>query len=259
MTVPAAPAVGANFLSIDCDITGHRSVMDLVEAGTVVAYPCKTFAETENIFWHIYYGRIPMPKVLIVDTVTRLATNTRLDVVLDPALKGQKTIESLGEGAVTNKREYGITGDKIIRLLRNIYELPCISMFLAHESQREDPMSTVDKTTVDLQRMILSNVITATDAVVRLRPTPTPIEHNGLLWPAGSRQLLLAPTSDSAVGVRSHLELPPFLMNPTLDDFVRAIGGWQYFPHNMIVFGPPKIGKTCFATNARRGIQRTTP
>lgn len=249
--------MSAPYLSIDADITGHRSVMDLIESGQLVAYPVKTFEEAENVYWAIYYGKIEMPSILLLDTINRLTTNTRLDVVLDPSLKGQKTITQLGEAGVTSKREYGIVGDKITRLLRNIMELPIPSIFLAHEGQRDDMMSNTDKITLDLQTMILKNVTTGMDAILRLRPTPIPIEHNGVIWPAGSRQLLLAPTNDSAVGIRTHLDLPPFLMDPTLDDFVAAIGGWQYFPHTMIVFGPPKIGKTCFATNARRGLQRT--
>jgi hypothetical protein len=242
----------STFLTFDCDLTGHKSIIDLCENGTVAAYPIKSFEEADALFWQIYYGKIPMPSVLVVDTVTKLIEFTKQDVVLDPSKKGERTLVQLGEELVTSKREYGIIGDKIIRFLRNVIELPCPVVLVFHEATSEDLMSNTEKKTLSAQAMVKNSVIAGADAIVRLTTSALPITENGILYPAGSRQLLLAPTVDSAVGIRTHLKLPPYLMNPTLGSFVEAIGGWKYFPHFMVLYGPPKLGKTTFIHGAVR-------
>lgn len=240
-------------LLLDCDVSGHRSVLDYVKAGKIVAYPCKSFQDTETVFWALYRRQIPLPKLIIVDTITALAEKTRQDVVLDPEKKGATGIWELGDAVVANKREWGIAGDYVNRLLRNIVELDIPSIFVAHEGERDDVMSGVAKMTPNLQKMILGNVVANADAIVRLRPSPLPlVDAAGNTFPPGTRQLLLRPTGDSSVGVRAVRPLPEYLIEPTLEDFAQALGGWEYFPHNLLVYGPPKTGKTTFATGVNR-------
>jgi hypothetical protein len=238
---------------LDCDVSGHLSVIDMVQDGRVQAFPCKTFMDAENIFWSVYRGQLEMPSVIIVDTITALASKTRMDVVLDPASKGANTLWSLGEAAVASQREWGICGDLVTRLLRNIFELPCPSIFIAHEGERTDPMSGTDKKSPDLQKAILGPVVSVADAIIRLKASTLPLPGaGGIIHPPGTRLLCLNPTGDSAVGVRSIKRLPDYLINPVLGDFAEALGGWQYWPHNTLLFGPPKIGKTTFACGADR-------
>lgn len=253
-------------LHIDADRgTGHHSVIDLVRAGVVVSYPGRTFQEAENVFWALYRndlkipdgaGNLFTPDLIVPDTITKLAESTRQDTVLDPSKKGQSTIWDLGESAVANQRQWGIAGDRVVRLLRNILELPIPSIFIAHQGERDNPLGDAGTTlTADLQKQILKNVIADTDAIVRLRASPVPIAlSDGRVMPAGSRQLVLRPTGDASVGVRSPYQLPDYLLEPTLADFFAALHG--EIPHNTLLFGPPKIGKTTFALGADR---RVTP
>lgn len=253
MTTPAvAPVAGSPFLMMDCDLTGHRSVIDLVRNGTVDARPVKSFDEADALYWALYYGKIPMPTIVLIDTITGLISMTRQDVVLPPELKGQQTLTQLGDKIVTSKREYGIVGDKITRLYRNFRELPCKLVLVAHEAQREDLMSNTEKMTINAQKMILTDITVTADAIIRLTTTNVPMTHDGIEYPAGTRQLLLAPTVDSAIGIRTHLTLPPFIMRPTLAKFIQTLGGWENFPETTVLYGPPKLGKTTFITGAER-------
>jgi hypothetical protein len=253
MTTASTPAVGGSpFLMLDCDLTGHKSVIDLVKAGTVDARPIRSFDEADALYWALYYGKIPMPTVLLIDTITGLISMTRQDVVLPPELKGQQTLTQLGDKIVTSKREYGIVGDKITRFYRNCRELPCKIVLIAHESQREDLMSNTEKMTISAQKMILTDITVTADAIIRLTTTTVPMSYNGVDYPAGTRQLLLAPTADSAIGIRTHLALPPFIMRPTLSDLITVLGGWEYFPDTTVLYGPPKVGKTTLITGAVR-------
>lgn len=252
-------------LHFDCDRgTGHHSVSDLVQAGVVVSYPARSFLEAEQVFWALYRAnnQIPdgtgtpfTPDLVVVDTITKLAETTRQDTVLDPSKKGLSTIWDLGEAAVASKREWGIAGDRIVRLLRNILELPIPSIFVAHQGDRDDPMSNTVKKVPDLQGMVLKNVIADTDAIVRLQASPVPVAlPDGRVYPDGTRQLLLRATGDSAVGVRSPYPLPPFLLEPTLADFINVLHGT--LPHNTLLFGAPKIGKTTLAVGANRRVEQ---
>lgn len=243
-------------LLADCDTSGHRSVIDLQRAGAIDVRVCKSFADLEGVFWGLYRGEIPMPELLVIDSITALASKTKQDVVLDPSLKGSTQIWSAQASLTANQKQWGVTGDVIIRLLRNFRELDCPAIFIAHEGTREDTMSGYDKFVPDLQRMILADIIAQADAILRLRALPTAITYSdGTVVPRGARQLLLKPTAESAVGLRDYLpNCPDFLIEPTLADFA-ALFGENGFPHNTIVYGPPKIGKTTFACNANR---RTT-
>lgn len=242
----------ATFLMMDCDLTGHKSVIDLVRAGIVDARPIRSFDEADALYWALYYEKIPMPTVLLIDTITGLIGMTRQDVVLPPEQKGQQTLTQLGDKIVTSKREYGIVGDKITRFYRNCRELPCKVIVVAHEAQREDLMSNTEKMTIDAQKMILRDITVTADAILRLTTTNVPMNYNGIDYPAGTRQLLLAPTVDSAIGIRTHLSLPPFIMRPTLSDLINVVGGWEYFPDTTVLYGPPKLGKTTLITGAVR-------
>lgn len=252
-------------LHCDCDRgTGHRSVLDLVRAGLVDSRPCLTFEHAEGVYWAVKRGEIPMPSLYVVDTVSKLAQAKRQDTTVGPHLlaqlnAGTATISSLGDAVVSSQRDYGVVGDHVNRLLRNIIELPCPSIFIFHQDDHEDPMSGLTKKTPAAQRAILHNVVADADAIVAMKMSSVPYQlpTGGVAGP-GTRMLLLQPTPDTAIGVRSVTPLPPFLLDPTLADFAAALGGWDFFPHNTVLYGPPKIGKTTFSVGADRRVKLTT-
>ena len=257
--------MSGKILHVDCDRgTGHRSIIDLVQDGRVDCRPCLTFEHAEGAHWAVKRGEIEMPSLYVVDTVSKLAEAKRQDTTVGPHLlaqlnAGTATISSLGDAVVSSQRDYGVTGDHINRLLRNIIELPCPSIFIFHQSDREDPMSGLTKKTPNAQRAILNNVVADADAIVAMKMSTVPYAlPDGTVAGAGTRQLLLAPTPDTAIGVRSIRPLPPFILDPILSDFAAVLGGWDYFPHNTVLYGPPKIGKTTFATGADRRPAKIT-
>ena len=247
----------SKILHVDLDRgQGHRSVIDLARSGQIDVRPCTTFEHAEGVYWAVKRGEIEMPSLYVMDTVSKLAEIKRQDTTLGAHLQAQltagtATISSLGDAVVSSKRDYGVTGDHINRLLRYIIELPCPSMFIFHQADVEDPMSGLMKKGPRVQNAILSNIIADADAIVAMKMSTVPYAlPNGTIAAAGTRQLLLLPTPDTAVGVRSIYALPPFILDPTLDDFAAVLGGWENFPHNTVLIGPPKIGKTTFACNA---------
>jgi len=165
------------------------------------------------------------------------------------------------EQLVAQKQHYYKTADVVNRLLRPLRELSIPSIFVAHErstrgmESRNDPMSGIDKFVPNLQREINDNVFAFADGIVRLYPHMMPFDLNGVAYPSGTRVLLLSATSDSAAGVRVPGDLPPpppLMVVHEADPyafarFVQAVGG---LPHNLVIYGPPKIGKTTFLAGA---------
>jgi hypothetical protein len=249
----------SKILHVDCDRgTGHRSILDLAQQGLVDVRPCTTFEHAESVYWAVKRGEIEMPWLYVVDTVSKLTEVKRQDTTVDAAMRqrmesGMSTISSLGDAVVSSKRDYGVVGDHINRLLRNILELPCPSIFVFHQTEAEDQMSGLTKKSPRVQNAILNCIVPDADAIVALKMSAVPYAYpNGVVAGPGTRMLLLQPTPDTAIGMREYRPLPPFLLDPTLADYIALFGGVEQMPHNTVLFGPPKIGKTTFSCNADR-------
>ena len=120
-------------------------------------------------------------------------------------------------------------------------------------------MSGQDKVAPDAQGMVLSNLICNADAIIRLKRTMLPLQIGETIYPAGTRQLLIAegPSSvDCAIGGRAWPPLPEYILEPTLEKFIAAYHGT--LAHNIVLYGAPKVGKTTFATGADRYKQLAT-
>jgi hypothetical protein len=240
---------------IDADIRGSATISHLVRQGLVQTFPCPTFKDAEGVMWGLNRGQIKADMV-VLDTLTALAGVARQDIVMEPSQTKQFPIWDNRERLVAQKQDYYKTADVINRLLRPLRELPIPSIFVCHErstrgmESRQDPLSGSDKFIPNLQREINDNLFAFADAIVRLYPTTYPFEYMGQPVPAGTRILVLSATGDSAAGVRVPADkppAPPIMVIPDNDPysfprFVEAVGG--SIPHNTVIYGPPKIGKT---------------
>lgn len=239
-------------LLFDTDINGHASVLDLVQKGDVAAYPCAALTDVEGLYWALKGGQVAKPDLVVVDTVTNMANKAVLDASRP---NGQHYVTQNLAALLPSQNEWGQSGYGSLHLLRPIFELPIPQIWIFHENLRDDPMSGVTKTSINVQRLVNNQVISWADAIVRLTTTTLPLQApDGRIIPAGTRQLLLAPTPDSAVGVRTFKPIPPVLYDPVLEDFFNTLG---YVPHLTLLYGPQKIGKTTFACNANRRVPTT--
>jgi hypothetical protein len=200
--------------------------------------------------------------MVVLDTLTANAGVARQDLVMEPKQTAMYPIWDNRDKLVADKQTYYKTADVVGRLTRPLRELKIPSVFIAHErstrgmESRVDPLTGTDKFIPNLQREINSDLFSYADAIVRLFPSSVPFEWNGQHVPAGTRLLLLSPTSDSAAGVRvpgDKPPAPPIMVVPEHDPysyarFIQAIGG--EIPHNTVLYGPPKIGKTTFIAGA---------
>lgn len=246
---------------IDCDVSGSTSISHLVRSGHVLTYRCPTFKDAEGVLWGLVRGAI-QGDMVILDTLTALAGVARQDIVLEPSMAKQTPIWDNRDKIKADRDTYYKTGDVVNRLLRPLRELTIPSIFVAHErstrgmESRSDPLTGTDKIIPNLQREINDNVFSFADGIVRLFPSPTPFEWEGQHVAAGTRLLLLTATSDSTAGVRvpgDKPPAPPFMIVPEHDPyafarFIHAIG--DEIPHNLMIYGPPKIGKTTFLSGA---------
>lgn len=225
-----------------------------MRAGYVETYPCRTFKEAEGVMWALHRGQIKAD-MIVLDSLTGVVEKARQDLVMDPSQSKSSPIWDNREKLLPGRQEYYKTADIIKRLLRPIVELPIPSVFVCHERSRTDPLSSVDKYVPNLQREINENLFSFADAIVRLYPAPYPFEWAGQAVSAGTRLLLLSPSGDAAAGVRvagDRPAPPPILVVPEGDPysfgrFVEVVGA---IPHNTVLYGPPKIGKTRFVSTA---------
>jgi hypothetical protein len=238
-------------IHLDCDVTGSASISDLIP-DPIRSYSCPNVQTAENVLWEVVKGRLPAQFVML-DTITGFTQRGLQDLVSessDGIWKNRKKFKA-------ERDHYGWLGDVANRFTGILREFSGYSIILAHErsteglASREDPLSGGDKMTPDLQRKILTNLLTFADAIVRLYPSPVPVQMDGVVYPAGTRLLALTATESHTAGVRVPMSRPiPSMMIVHEGDpyaFARFVQILGYIPHNTVIYGPPKIGKTIFA------------
>jgi hypothetical protein len=231
---------------------GRGSIADLIESGKVVSYDGSTYEKAEQIYWALYYGRIKCD-VVVLDTLTTLVDRYVRDVTLDPENirpdQGQ-TWWSQRKKMRTNQDVWNIVNFGIGQLMSGVRNLPQPSIFLAHETERDDPTAEVevDRHMPALTPKILKMVMAYSDLVMRIYKSPTPFALAGANWPANTRVLQLENTANAYTGVRLTPTvtgtLPQYIPDPTLAKLATAIG---FLPKAMTVYGFPKVGKTVLA------------
>lgn len=243
---------GVKIIHIDADRTGSSSIRHLIPQW-VESYPAPSLDEAAKIVGAIVNGKIKGDMV-VVDTLTRLTSDARDDIVIDPSKAKIENLWAQRAGLRSSRDDFYSTMSLINRFLRAIYNLPMPSVLIAHERVRTDPMSGMDKFVPDLQEAINATVFTSADFIARLCAKNVDFDYQGHKVPAGTRVLVMSPTGDSSAGGRATPDhpIPPFLIGwqpytPTFGDLVNTLG---YMPHNTVLYGPPKIGKTTFVGSA---------
>jgi hypothetical protein len=242
--------LSVKLIHIDADRTGSASIQHLVPQW-VETYSCPSLEAVAQVVSKIEKGVI-RGDIVALDTLTRLTADTREDIVIDPAKVDIANLWKQRAGLKSSRDDYYTTMSLINRILRAIYNLPIPSIILAHERVRQDPLSGLDKFVPDLQDAINATVFTSADYIARLSAwNGAPFEYGGGTVQPGTRLLYTSATGNSSAGGRATPDhpIPPFLVgwqaySPTFGDLINTLG---YMPHNTIIYGPPKIGKTTFA------------
>jgi hypothetical protein len=213
------------------------------------------FPKVEEIFWRIQRGYFT-PDVVVIDTLTTMASTTRQDVVIDPKEIAGKSIWQNREKVIPAQRDWGIMTDLIGRLLRMYRQLPAVTVYVCHEREREDPMTGATKIGPDLNPALLQDVIAFSDVVAHLLILPE-IEIDGHVYPAGTRRLRIVPDQKYMAKARAPQgkAIPPILLNPTLPQLLSLGIG-----RKIVVYGFPSAGKTTFAcSGAGEPATKNTP
>jgi hypothetical protein len=232
---------------------GAGSIKDLIAAGRVDSYDCSTFEKAENVYWAIVHGRIK-GDLVVMDTVSTLVDRHVRDSTLDPDLvkpASGKTWWSQRKLMRTSQDVWGIVNFGVLNLLTGIRELPIPSIFLVHETERDDPTADgeVTRHLPGLPPKILKTVMAISDLSLRLYKTPIGFTDpkTGKPHPANTRMLQIENTASAYTGVRLTPEadaaLPDYIVEPTLEKLAIAIGS---LPKALTVYGFPKVGKTVF-------------
>lgn len=223
---------------------GEASVQHLIDKGLVTVYPCSTFKEVEQTYWSIKRGDIKCDMV-VIDTITTLATTTRQDVTLAESAD----LWADRERVASQMRDWGKMSDLINRLMRLYRNLPQHSIFICHEGEREDLQSESKKKGPDLNPAIYKDIIAFSDVIARVNLAgiefpKDPKNPDGEKWPIGTRVLRLKPSDEATAGARvpEGVNLPAIIPDPTLGKIVEAFGG--RLPRAITLYGVPKVGKT---------------
>lgn len=245
-----------NLIHLDADRTGSNSIAHLVQSGHVTTFSTPTLDLVARRIGEVKMALErrqidPANTAIALDTLTRMTVDAREDIVVDPAKVDISRLWELRHGLKSSRDDFYSTMSLVNRILRALYDLPIPSILLAHERVRMDPLSGMDKYVPDLQDAINGTVFTSADMIARLTVAQMPMDYMSYKIQPGMRLLVTSPTGDSSAGGRaipSH-PLPPFLVGwrdyePTFADLVNALG---YFPHNTVIYGKPKLGKTTLA------------
>jgi hypothetical protein len=231
---------------------GRGSIQDLITEGKVVSYDASTYEKAEQVFWAIYNKQIKAD-VIVLDTITTLADNYVAAVTLDP--ENQKfeqgtTWWSQRKKMRQNQDIWNIVNFGMGQIMQGIRNLQQPSIFLAHETERDDPTADgeVERHMPSLTPKILKRVMAYSDIVCRIYKTATPFVDGGVQYPVNTRVLQLENTANAYTGVRltpaQTAATPSYIADPTLAKLAGAIGG---LPHALTIYGFPKTGKTVLA------------
>lgn len=235
---------------LDCDLTGSASVSHLVQSGHVISYPVPDFTTAEQIVKALSEGRIPCDMV-VLDTATALADAAMMHILVDPskAKGGWEPWWDKRKALKGSWDDYGTAGRVWGNLLFGLRRLPIPNIIVAHEAEKDDPLGGAKAVAPNLQKKINDALYAHADGILRLFQASTAFQWNGAMVPPNTRILQLARTADAACGVRvpPTRQVPPILIEPTFQQFVEVIG---YVPHSLVIYGPPKVGKTTFVASA---------
>lgn len=240
----------------------RQSVQDLIDARTVDWIDARRFNAVESAYRELWAKTI-VADVVVVDTITTLATTTRQDLIIDPASSGG--VAPLWDNRLNLKTKIGDWGDMsdlLNRMLRAYRELPQITVFCCHEGERTDPTATtsIEKRGPDLNAAVLRDVIAWSDAVIRVSVLGQTIEVDGETYGPETRCLRLKPSASAMAKTRAALgrPYPEILFVRETDNALRKLeAALGYLPKKITLYGPSGAGKTTTATSLSRPTQST--
>lgn len=238
---------------------GARSVNHLVASGAVEVINANKFEDVENVVWQIIRNERKADGI-IIDSITSLATTTRQDLIVDPAMMNNASLWQNRAKLTAAQRDWGNMSDligRLMRLLRDNTNVPIIA--ICHEGEREDLTTGMDKKGPDLNAALLKEVIHFSDAVLRLSLLGATIEVEGQRYAPGTRVLRLIGNEQCMAKVRipGNMPQPPeILPDPTKARFLKVVGE---MPHAVALYGPSGAGKTTLACELLVNKTNSTP
>jgi hypothetical protein len=252
--VVGGPAAMKKTLLIDTE-GGATSVRHLINAGHVIVEDAPTLDAVEKVYWKLHRGQIECD-VVVIDTVTALATTTRHDFVRIES----KVASTVTDGAISRiwatqvdgRRMWQRASDPLIMLLRQFRSLSSgpdgkLTIFCCHERTREDESDRAMKGGPAVNPMLLADVIPFSDDVFRLRALVRPTAVLGKQHPKGTRLLFMATSEDLMTKIRigQWIKYDDELAEPDLFRLEQVMQ--EFFPRRLTIFGNPGSGKTTLA------------
>ncbi len=259
-------------IHLDCDRDGKASIQSLVQAGYIDSYQTPDHKSVEGVLLAVKAKRI-VGDIVVIDTVNGLMSTINQGLVYQG-----------NEGSVWDDRKKLQADWDTYRNTQNLTNylnmigvnlgmMGISVIWIAHErntKEREsltDPLSGGlgdDKFTANLQKGVNEFLNSFCGAIVRLTYSTVPFQYEGASYPRGTRILVLNPTQDSSVGTRvdgtwlmpnnpqPKPPLPPFMVVQDRDPyaFYRFAQVFGKVPASMLLYGPPKVGKTTFAASS---------
>lgn len=226
---------------------GYESVADLIDAGTVERVHAPTYLDVAKAIRDIRSGKIK-GDVIVLDTLTSLATRTRRDMVGE--INDSVSVWENRNKLQSQQKDWGSMSDALGRMLLEFTGLPQRLIVLSHEGMRDDGQGT-EKKAPDLNAALLREVLAYSSGIVRLATLARPLDYEGTVYPVHTR--VLRTLGDENCIAKLHTTLsanaPPLIFNPTWAKLVGALGST---PKTLAIYGSPGSGKTTFACDASR-------
>lgn len=238
---------------------GRTSVANLIRAGYVEAVYTPTFQALETEVNKLIASK-DRDFMLVIDTVTTTATKTRQDLTVDPKDVDGKSIWDLRFKLQSDQKQWNQTTDSLLRLFGRIRSsnIPCV--LIAHENEREDPSTGLDKFGPAFNPALRDGVFAMCDVIARYSRSNAEVKIGDTVFPRGTRVLRMEGNDSAIAGYRNPdpdtFDVPEvvFPKKPgakegvTLQQLATIFGG--ELPHGegvapfIVIYGPPKIGKT---------------
>lgn len=185
--------------------------------------------------------------VVVLDTITALAMQHRHTVIFERTGIRENAIISNLLKLGSEQRDWGTATDNMMMVLRQYRSLPCVTIFTAHESIKEDETTKETKIGPAVNKQLLGDLLNFTDDAFRLSAVMKPTTYEDKIYPARTRFLRMAQSDQHFTKIRIGVGMhhPELLPDPDLWK-VRTVLG-PFFANRFLIFGSAGAGKTSFA------------
>ena len=231
-------------------ITGKRDVTIYNPEGMVDVEHTPTLDLLDKAYWRIREGKYPdKHDVVTIDTITTLSVSHRHLVLMNRRNIGEKEVMKNYLKLTPEYKDWGVTSDNIIMILRQFRGLPCLTLFLTHDRKNEDEFTKEKTVGPALNAQLLGDMLNNTDDAFRITNSEKIIKIDNKTYPAKTRFLRIAQSDTYQTKVRMgfNQQFPDYIVNPDLWKILEIKG--IYFCRRLVVFGPRGAGKTLFGTS----------